>query len=95
MARNQVVQPCPSRGESVKKVAGLDRLCFAPWNIGSSTSKSIELVKPLHRRKVNIACVQENKLVGAKAREIDGYQWCYSGSIRARNGNSILVENEL
>ncbi|KAG5604403.1 hypothetical protein H5410_025895 [Solanum commersonii] len=31
------------------------------WNIGSLTGKSIELVKILKKRKINIACVQETR----------------------------------
>ena len=44
------------------------------WNIGSLTGKSIELVKSLHGHKINIACVQKAKWVGARVREIDGYK---------------------
>ena len=57
--------------------------------------KSIELVQALHRRKVKIACIQETKWVGVKAREIDGYKLWYSGGTRARNRVGILVEEEL
>ena len=57
--------------------------------------KSVELVKSLHRRRINIACVQEKKWVGAKAREVDEYKLWYSGSFKARNGVGILVEREL
>lgn len=56
----------------VRKIEGIDRLCFASWNIGTLTTNSIELVKDLRRRKVNIVCIQETKWVGAKVREIDG-----------------------
>ena len=47
---------------------------LASWNIGSLTGNFIELVKSLRRCRVNIACVQETKWVGAKAREIDEYK---------------------
>ena len=73
---------------------GINRLYFASWNVGTLTSKFIELVQVLYRRRVNIACIQETK-VGAKAREIDGYKLWYSGGTRARNGVCILVEKEL
>jgi len=68
---------------------------LAPWNIGSLTGKSIELVKSLRRRKISIACVQETKWIGAKAREIDGCKLRYLGSTKAKNGVSILVEKDL
>ena len=57
--------------------------------------KSIDLVKSLHRRRISIACVQETKWVGVKAREVDEYRLWYSGSIKARNGVGILVDKEL
>ena len=63
--------------------------------MGILTSKSIELVQALYRRKVNIACIQETKWVGAKAREIDGYKLWYSSGTKVRNGVGILVEKEL
>ena len=59
------------------------------------TGNSIELVQALHRRKVNIACIQETKWVGAKACEIDSYKLWYSRGTRARNGVGILVVKEL
>jgi len=65
------------------------------WKIGSLTSKSIELVKALHRHKVSIACIQETKWVCAKAKEIDGYKLWYSGFKRTTNGVGILVKKDL
>ena len=47
---------------------------FASLDLGTLTSKSIELVKILHRRKVSIVCIQETKWVEAKAHEIVGYK---------------------
>ena len=44
---------------------------------------------------MNIACIQETKWVGPKAREIDGYNLWYLGGSRARNGVGILVEKGL
>ncbi|KAF3660335.1 Clathrin heavy chain 1 [Capsicum annuum] len=46
-------------------------------------------------RRINIACVQETKWVGFKARDVDGYKLWYSGSERRRNGVGILVDEEL
>jgi len=36
-------------------------LRVASWNVGSLTSKLIELVQALHRRKVNKTCIEEAK----------------------------------
>jgi len=68
---------------------------LASWNIERFTVKSIELVKALHRHKVSVACIQETKWVGAKAKEIDGYKLWYSGFKRAINGVGILVKKDL
>ncbi|XP_059298195.1 uncharacterized protein LOC132050872 [Lycium ferocissimum] len=57
--------------------------------------KSIELVKILKERKINIACVQETKSVGPKAKEVDGYKLWFSGKSKYRNGVGILVDREL
>ena len=46
------------------------RLKIATLNVGSMTGKSIELVKMMEKRGMNIMCVQETKWKGAKAKEI-------------------------
>ena len=57
---------------------GINRMHFALWNIRILMSKSIELVKVLHRRKISIICIQETEWVGAKVKEIYGYKLWYS-----------------
>ena len=84
-----------SLGNRRRKGIGVVGLCFASWSIGTLTSKSIELVKVLHRHRDNIACIQETKWVGAKAREIDGHKLLYSGCKRSRNRVGIMVGKEL
>ena len=74
MASNVVPSASPLGG------IGLQKLWPVYSNIGSLTGKSIELVKSLHKHRINIACVQETKWMGAKAREVDGYKLWYSGS---------------
>jgi len=74
MANNVVVSACPPRGKRVRKESELGNLCLAFGNIGSLMGKSLELFKALNRRKVSIACIQETKWVGAKAKEIDAYK---------------------
>ncbi|KAG5615079.1 hypothetical protein H5410_014903 [Solanum commersonii] len=81
-----------SRG---KRVPGSHNLRVGSWNIGSLTGKSIELVKILKKRKINIACVQETRWVGAKAWVVDGFKLWYSGGSRDRNGVGILVDGDL
>ena len=86
MASNVVVSASPPGGCGVGRGVGFRKVRLASWNIGSLTGKSIELVKSLRRRKISIACVQETKWVGAKAREIDGFKLWYSGLTKAKNG---------
>ena len=89
------VSACPPGSFGVRRVLGLRKVRLASWNIGSLTGKSIELVKSLRRRSISIACVQETKWVGTKAREIDGYKLWYSGSSKEKNGVGILVVKDL
>jgi len=95
VASNVVVSASPPGGSGGRRGGGFRRVHLASWNIRSLTGKSVELVKSLHRRVINIACVQETKWVGAKAREVDGYKLWYSRSFKTRNGVGILVEKDL
>ncbi|XP_070012898.1 uncharacterized protein [Nicotiana sylvestris] len=76
-------------------VKGAYRLRIGSWNIGSLTSKYIELAKILQKRKINIACVQETRWVGSRAKDVDGYKLWYSRVLRGKNGVGILVDNHL
>ena len=38
---------------------------FATWNIGTMTSRSAEVVETLHKRKINVCCVQETRWTGS------------------------------
>nr|XP_009601685.1 uncharacterized protein LOC104096931 [Nicotiana tomentosiformis] len=82
----------PSGGKGNK---GACRLRIGSWNIGTLTGKSIELAKILQKRKVNIACVQETRRVGSKARNADGFKLWYSRRMKGKNGVGILVDMEL
>lgn len=82
-------------GRKGKRAKDDYRLRIGSWNIGSLLEKSLELVEILRKRKINIACLQETKWVGSKARVVDGYKLWYSGSVRNKNGVGILVDNEL
>ena len=57
MASNIVVSAGPPRGSGGRRGGGFWKVRLASWTIGSLTGKSIELVKSLHRRRINIACV--------------------------------------
>ncbi|KAF3647951.1 hypothetical protein FXO37_19693 [Capsicum annuum] len=84
-----------ARGSKARWDKGDSRLRVGSKNIETLQGKSIELVKILKKRRVSIACVQETKWVGTKARDVDGYKLWYSGSVRHKNGVGILVDEDL
>ncbi|XP_070032051.1 uncharacterized protein [Nicotiana tomentosiformis] len=51
--------------------------------------------KDFVKRRVNIACVQEPRWVGSRAKDTDGYKLLYSGVQKGKNGVGILVDREL
>ncbi|XP_070040305.1 uncharacterized protein [Nicotiana tomentosiformis] len=61
---------------------------------GTLTGKSIELVKILQKRRVNIACVQEIMWVGSRAKDADGYKLWYLGVQKGKHGVGILMDKE-
>jgi len=95
VASNGLALSCPLRGNWGRKGVGVEGIRFASWNIGTLTSKSIEIVKILRRHRANIACIQETKWVGANAREIDGYKLWYSAHSRSTNRVGTLVGRDL
>ena len=77
-----------------KKLAKI-RVRFLTVNIGTMTGKSREVADMLKRRRVEIACVQETKWKGNKARQIgEGYKLYYSGTSTTRNGVGIILHSE-
>ena len=81
----------------MKKLVQDYRFRKATWHIGILTSKTMELVDVMIRRRVSIACIQETKWTGEKAREIEdtGFKLYYSGKDRCRNGVGILIAKGL
>ena len=45
-----------------------DCIRFATWNIGTMSGRSAEVVETLHRRKIDVCCVQETRWTGSGAR---------------------------
>ena len=81
----------------VKKLVHNVKLRLTTLNIGTLTGKGMELVDTLIKRRVNIACLQETKWVGSKAKELKntGYKIYYTGLDRCRNGIGIVVDKDL
>jgi len=95
VANYEVDNACPLGENWVRRRSDLVNVRLVSWNIGSLTEKSIELVKILHRCRINIACIQETRWVGANAKEIDGFKlWC-SGVKRTTNRVGILGKRDL
>ena len=67
------------------------------WNVGSLTGKLRELADTFVRRRVNIACLQETKWVGEKAKEVDGtgFKLWYTGVERSKNGVGVMIDKTL
>nr|GEU97907.1 hypothetical protein [Tanacetum cinerariifolium] len=95
---------CPSdlggivrgRGNSsFGRLAGSRRIRVGSWNVGSLTHKLFELEDALGRHKVDIACFQETRWKGSRAREGNGYKLWYSRSSIARNGVGIILARRL
>nr|GEX92908.1 retrovirus-related Pol polyprotein LINE-1 [Tanacetum cinerariifolium] len=98
------VRSCPSdlggvaggRGtRSSVRLAGSRRIRVGSLNVGSLTRKIFELGDALGRHKVDIACFQETKWKGSRAREGNGYKLWYSGSSTAINGVGIILTGRL
>lgn len=74
----------------------VNNMRIATWNIGSLTGRSQELANTLHRRNINICCVQELKWKGSKSRDIGrNYQLLYNGTSTTRNGIGIILDATL
>ncbi|RWS09084.1 craniofacial development protein 2-like protein, partial [Dinothrombium tinctorium] len=80
--------PASGRGRLKKRVQLQLRL--GTINIGTMTGRSRELADALKSRRIDIACVQETKWTGTKARDIgEGYKLHYNGT-KAQNGVGIV-----
>ena len=47
---------------------------FGIRNVGTLTSKSMDMVDTMIRKRINFMCLQENKWVGEKAKELDNLE---------------------
>ncbi|XP_059052325.1 uncharacterized protein LOC131846924 [Achroia grisella] len=85
------------RVQHKKQVQKIREVCmrYGSWNVGSMTGRGRELAEVLKRRRIKVACIQETKWKGAKAKEIgEGYKFYYVGSDGKRNGVGIVLDND-
>ena len=61
------------------------------WNIGTLEAKSLELASELSKYRIHVACVQETRWKGQKAKGIKGYKLWYTGLNGRCNEVGILV----
>ena len=62
--------------------------------IGTFTSKSMEIVDIMIKRRINFSCLQEIKWVGGKAKKLDslGFKFWYTSKTKSGNGVRIIVD---
>ena len=101
--------PQPLSGQRVLRISGFPhklksktgklvarKLRVATWNIGTLTGKSRELAEVLKNRRVHVACLQETKWKGSKARDIgEGYKLYYHGESSQKNGVAVVLSADL
>jgi len=67
----------------------------ATWNVGSMTGKSAEVVEVIHRRRIDVCCVQETRWKNSGARIIggieSGYKFYWQGNKQGNAGVGIFV----
>ena len=65
--------------------------------MGILTSKTMEVVDVIIRRKINIMCLQEMRWVGKKIKILSesGYKIQYTTNDRAKNGVGIIMDKSL
>ncbi|XP_051785416.1 craniofacial development protein 2-like [Erpetoichthys calabaricus] len=88
--------PAHGRGRPKKRVQQQQQpLRLGTLNIGTMTGRSRELADTLKIRRIDIACIQETKWTGAKARDIgDGFKLFYNGN-KPQNGVGIVVSQKV
>ena len=65
------------------------------WNIGTLEAKSLELANEVSKYRIHVACIQETRWKGQKAKGIKGNKLWYTGLDDRRNGVGILVSNDI
>ena len=68
---------------------------LASLNVETLTSKFLELVDVLRKRKVDMACIQKTRWKEEKTKEANGFISWYSGLVNSHNGVGILLSTKL
>ena len=89
------LMPCREAGGGRKNTSNVpDCIRFATWNIGNMSGRSAEVVETLHRRKIDVCCVQETRWTGSGARVMgkgmSRYKFFWQG---CKDGNGLLFSD--
>ncbi|XP_065321249.1 uncharacterized protein LOC135928721 [Gordionus sp. m RMFG-2023] len=76
-----------------------DRVRVATWNVGSMTGRAGEVVDVLHRRHIDVCCIQETRWKGNGTRMIgktsEKYKFFWQGGNDGKAGVGVLVAEKL
>jgi len=70
-----------------------DCIRFATWNIGTMSGRSAEVVETLHRRKIDVCCVQETRWTGAVGKGMSRYKFFWQGCKDGTAGVGLLISD--
>ena len=71
------------------------KLRVASQNIGTMNEKDMDVVQMMIKRRIDVACVQETRWRGERAKELgEGYKIYYVGEKNGRNGVGVIVSNK-
>ena len=91
------LMPCKEAGgEGRKNTSNVpDCIQFATWNIGTMSGRSAEVVETLHKRKIDVCCVQETRWTGSGARVMgkgmSRYKFFWQGFKDCNAGVGLLI----
>ncbi|XP_065315425.1 craniofacial development protein 2-like [Gordionus sp. m RMFG-2023] len=76
-----------------------DRVRVVTWNVGSMTGRAGEVVDVLHRRHIDVCCIQETRWKGNGTRMInktsEKYKFFWQGGNDGKAGVGVLVAEKL
>ncbi|XP_057543540.1 uncharacterized protein LOC130821778 [Amaranthus tricolor] len=94
LAQDSIKLKSKERGSGGQRKQDLE-LRVGTWNIGTLEAKSLELINELSKYRILVACVQETRWKGKKAKGIKGYKLWYAGMDGRNNEVGILVPNDI
>lgn len=71
------------------------RLRFISWNLGTLNDRSTALLEDLRKQKINIAILQDTKMIGKGCVDMEEYTHYYSSVEKADYGVGVLLHKEL